>query len=84
MAYELRIDKHAGRTLAKLPNDIAARIFNKLRETKDDPFRHWERLEGRADYKLRIGDYRAIADLNESRRTIEVTKIGHRRNVYEH
>jgi mRNA-degrading endonuclease RelE of RelBE toxin-antitoxin system len=30
-----------------------------------------------------MGDYRAIADINQSKKKIEVTKIGHRKNVYK-
>jgi mRNA interferase RelE/StbE len=83
MAYELFIDKHAGKDLAKLPKDLAVRIFLKIKETKENPERYWIRLEGRSDYKLRIGDYRIIADIDAERKTIQITKIGHRRNIYE-
>jgi len=83
MAYVLYIDKHAGKALAKLPKDLAVRIFSKVKDTKQDPLRYWIRLEGRKDYKLRIGDYRVIADIDPEGKTIQVTKIGHRKNIYE-
>lgn len=41
------------------------------------------RLTGRSDYKLRVGDYRVIADLNDATKRIEVTHIGKRDRVYE-
>ena len=83
MAYELLIDKHAGKDLAKLPKDLAVRIFLKIKETKEDPERYWTRLEGRKDYKLRVGDYRVIADIDPNRKMIQVTKIGHRKKIYD-
>ena len=51
--------------------------------TKDNPFHYFERLKGRKDYKLRIGDYRVIADIEESQNKIKVTVIGHRKNIYK-
>lgn len=63
--------------------DVKTRIFRKIIESKTDPFRFFERLEGRDDYKLRVGDYRVIADINQKERRIEVTKIGHRRSIYK-
>ncbi len=42
----------------------------------------FERLTGRTDYKLRVGDYRAIADISQKNKTIQVTLIGHRKNIY--
>jgi mRNA interferase RelE/StbE len=83
MAYELLIDKQAGNALAKLPKDHAVRIFSKIKETKENPERYWIRLEGRNDYKLRVGDYRVIADIDPCRKTIQVTKIGHRKKIYD-
>jgi len=41
-----------------------------------------ERLAERPEYKLRIGNYRVIVDINQSINTIEVTLIGHRKDVY--
>jgi mRNA interferase RelE/StbE len=83
MAYKLVIDVEAGKYLSKLSEEGGRRIFNKIIESKENPLHFWVRLEGRRDYKLRIGDYRAIADLDHRNKTIKVTKIGHRRNVYE-
>ena len=47
------------------------------------PLRFFERLKGRIDFKLRVGDYRVIADINQDSKRIEITEIGHRKNVYE-
>ncbi len=82
MTYALQIDVHAGETLAKLPIDVSQRIFRKLQETKKNPEHYWIRLEGRADYKLRIGDYRVIADIDPNQKLIQITKIGHRKTIY--
>lgn len=79
--YELRFDEEAISFLEKLLKETKKRIYNKIISTKNNPFHFFERLKGRADYKLRVGDYRVIADINK--KTINITLIGHRRNVYK-
>ena len=81
--YEIIFDDRAIDFLNKLPKDLKKKIFNKIISSKEEPFHFFERLEGRKDYKLRVGDYRIIADLNENNKMIEITLIGHRKNVYQ-
>ena len=80
--HTLELDRYAIEFLQSLPHEISRRIWSKLLSTKEHPRRFFEKLAGRKDYKLRIGDYRAIADLDDSLRVIRVTLIGHRKNVY--
>jgi len=81
--YEVIFDEEAIDFLNKLPDDLRRRIFNKIISTKENPFHFFERLKDRKDYKLRTGDYRVIADINENSQKIEVTRIGHRKNIYK-
>lgn len=81
--YDILFDEEAIAFLEKLPAQIKERIFNKIISAKEHPLHFFERLEGRTDYKLRIGDYRAIADIEQNDKKIKVTRIGHRKNIYE-
>jgi len=81
--YTISFDPEAIGFLAGLGQDLKKRIFDKVISTKEDPFHFFERLAGRTDYKLRVGDYRVIADISRESRTIEVTLVGHRKNVYK-
>ncbi len=80
--YSLIFDKEAIHFLEKQELIIKERIFRKVQKTKENPHRYFERLEGRIDYKLRVGDYRVIADIDDTTKTIQVTLIGHRKDVY--
>ena len=51
--------------------------------TKEDPFHYFEKLKVRDEYKLRVGGYRVIADINKTKKRIYVLVIGHRKNVYK-
>ena len=81
--YEVIFDPTAIDFLSKLPQDLRERIYNKVASTKENPHRYFERLTGRKDYKLRIGDYRAIADINDNAKRIEITLIDHRSRIYK-
>jgi len=80
--YEVIYDPKAIEFLEKLPKEIGKRIFNKIILAKENPFHFFERLSERTEYKLRVGDYRVIADIFQKDKRIHVTFIGHRRNVY--
>jgi len=79
--YELTFDEKAIDFLNSLPKEIKERIFTKILKTKEYPLRFFERLSGRADFKLRVGDYRVIADIEQKK--INVRFIGHRKNIYK-
>ncbi len=81
--YSLVFDEKAIAFLEKLPKEIAQRIYKKINTTKKEPFHYFERLEGREDYKLRVGDYRVIGNILQSEKKIEIILIGHRKNIYK-
>ena len=81
--YELIFDKKAIEHLNKLDYKLKERIFKKIESTQGKPFRYFERLTGRKEYKLRVGDYRIIADIDENSKIIKIILIMHRRNIYK-
>jgi len=83
MDFKLIFAYSADKELSKLPKSISQRIFLKCQKTKSDPMRYWEKVTDGKEYKLRVGDYRAVADIDFKQRKIEVTKAGHRKNIYK-
>jgi mRNA interferase RelE/StbE len=81
--HEIQFDKSSIDFLEKLPKKARKRIFRKIMDSKQNPTHFFERLEGSDLYKLRIGDYRVIADINNNLKIIKIVLIGHRRNVYK-
>ncbi len=51
--YELLFDSKAIESMEKLPKQIRSRLFKKLQETKKNPFRYFEKLEGRIQIESR-------------------------------
>ena len=83
MNYELIFDEKAIEQLEKLPRIIRERIFKKLQRCKENPYAFFERLVGRSEFKLRVGDYRVIADIIENKVQILVLYVDHRRRIYK-
>ncbi len=81
--FELIFDKKAGREFEKLPKEIRERMFKKIIQTKQNPFRYFEYLKEIKVFKLRIGNYRILADIDRKEQKIKIFKIGHRKNIYE-
>lgn len=81
--YKAIYSKEADRQLNKLPKEISNRICNKITSAKENPFHFFVKLVGVEQYKLRVGGYRVIADIDASEEIIKVRVIRHRKNVYE-
>lgn len=81
--YEVTYTKHAYKQLSKLPKEAAERIISALDRARIRPEQHFERLVGEELYKLRIGDYRAIAEIIQGELRILVIEVDHRSRIYK-
>ena len=41
-----------------------------------------QKLAGRDDYRIRIGEYRVVYAVDDAERVVIVARVGHRREVY--
>jgi mRNA interferase RelE/StbE len=81
--YEIIFDKKAIEILNKLEYKLKERIFIKIISTKEKPFRYFQKLTYREGYKLRVGNYRVIADIDKNSSKIKIRLIMHRKNIYK-
>jgi len=80
--YNIEWKEHALQNIEKLENSIARRIVKKVEELSENPFsKDIKRLKGSNDFRLRVGDYRVIFFIKQD--TIQILKVGHRKNIYE-
>jgi len=82
MRYRVYWTKTAVRDLKKLDREIAERVINAIEEASLDPLRYFKKLRALPLYSLRVGDYRVLASLDHSKRTIAVLVVEHRRRAY--
>jgi len=83
MSYSVEWHPKVRKFLHKLPNDISKRIVMKMRDVRDNPFHHLEHYEGKDYYKLRVGNYRMLIDVDFKNKVLFVRVLGHRGNIYD-
>jgi mRNA interferase RelE/StbE len=72
-------------TLAKLPANWQKRIVAKIREVSVNPYapnNNLTRLQGSDGYRLRVGDWRIIYELDDDRLVMLVLEVGSRGGIY--
>ncbi|GAX45956.1 hypothetical protein NIES4075_69770 [Tolypothrix sp. NIES-4075] len=84
MTYQVEFTKKAFKQLGKLSKDLQQKIKTKVQELADNP-RHSGvvKLENSDDrYRIRIGDYRVLYEIEDDLLIVSVIRVGHRRDVY--
>jgi mRNA interferase RelE/StbE len=84
--YSTSFSREAAKSLAKMPTNTAKLILSKIDRLAVDPFapnNNVKKLTGRAGYRLRVGDWRVIYDLDTGMRVLEVERIAPRGGAYE-
>jgi mRNA interferase RelE/StbE len=83
-SYKILIKKSAADELAGgIPRKDLERIVRRIRDLGSDPRPSGcRKLSGQDRYRLRQGDYRIVYAVDDSRRIVEVFKIGNRREIY--
>jgi mRNA interferase RelE/StbE len=81
--YNIVILRRAQRELVQLPSDSYARVRDAVRALSTTPRPVGSRkLTGREGWRLRVGDYRIVYEIDDDTRMVRVIHIGHRRDVY--
>ena len=81
--YKILIKKSAAGELAKIPRKDLEKIVRRVRDLEQSPRPSGcRKLSGKDRYRLRQGDYRIVYTVDDSRRIVEVYKIGNRREIY--
>ncbi len=84
MIFQVDWHPQAAKNLSKLPKEQIKRVLDKFDEVKEDPFRYLEHFAGEKVYKLRIGDYRALIDVDFVTKMLNVQVFDKRGRVYKH
>ena len=82
MTFEIIWSESAIRELKKIDRSIGKRIYDKITLLKDDPYHNVIKLVNSPYFRLRVGDYRVILDIQKNQLRILIIKIGHRKNIY--
>ena len=84
MPYELLIERHAEKDLTKLEKSLFAQITIKIKELAINPHSPGStKITGsQNDWRLRVGDYRVLYEIDNKTKTVKIMRIKHRREAY--
>ena len=84
MRFQIIWSDSAAKELKKLDRTISKRIFNKVSQLSENPY-HFDviKMVGETYFRLRVGDYRVVFDIQNSMLRILIIKVGHRKNIYK-
>ena len=83
MSYAIEIEERAKRHLLRLPKAVIRRIRDAVVSLATDPRPPGaKKLTGRGGYRIRVGDYRLLYEIDDELKRLRIYVVGHRKNVY--
>jgi mRNA interferase RelE/StbE len=83
MSYTISILRRTQKELAGLPTNIYEGIRDAIRALADNPRPPGcAKLVEREGWRIRLGDYRVIYEIDDKAKTILILHVGHRRDIY--
>ena len=82
--HSIEYTREALKVLGKMPRNVRALVVSKIKGLARDPFgaANVKQLIGQPGYRLRVGDWRVIYDVDSGRLVVRVLRIGPRGGVY--
>lgn len=82
--YEVYVEKTAENDLKRLPTNIFHRIIPQIRNLAENPRPSGcRKLTGsKNDWRIRIGDYRVLYEIDEKAKAVKIMRVRHRREAY--
>ena len=83
MIYAISIKRSAQKSLENIPLHQRTSIIDKIRTLSENPRQPGcKKLTGREAWRIRIGVYRVIYEINDNELLVLVVAVGHRREIY--
>jgi len=82
--YTVQFLRSAAREFSSLPKDRQQQLASRIDGLKQDLFPSGvKKLEGEDRlYRLRVGDYRVLFDVDNNQKVVTITKVALRRDAY--
>lgn len=82
--YSIVFLNSAAKEFRKLSLEVKHSLVDPINSLSNNPFSHKsKKLKNSGLYRIRVGDYRVVYQIDQKEKIVIVTKIGHRREVYK-
>ena len=82
MTWQVIWSEKSVKQLEKMDTKNAQKIYDSVLNCVDDPFKAVIKLQNSPFFRLRVGDYRVILNLQQNRMIIFVVETDHRSKIY--
>ena len=83
LAFQISIERSAQKSLTKISKADQDKIIRSIQSLSDNPRPHGcKKLSSREAWRIRIGNYRVIYEIDDRHSKILIVVIRHRRDVY--
>ncbi len=83
MNYALLILRRAQKELANLDKTEYERVRDAVTSLAENPRpNNCKKLVGRDGWRIRVGNYRVIYEIDDAKQEVTVLHVGHRRDIY--
>jgi len=83
MKYKVMILRRALKELGQLPHEAYEQVRDAILALSGEPRpRHCRKLAGREGWRIRVGQYRVVYEIDDPQQVVTVMHVGHRRDVY--
>lgn len=83
MNYQVIIPKAVQKQLNKLSEEIRNRLISEIIVLQSNPRgKNCLKMQNTLGFRLKIGDYRVLYDINDQSKIVTLRRIAHRRDVY--
>ncbi len=83
MSYRVLIPKSVHKQINKLPSSVSESVISKLEALQENPRPAGSlKMRGSEGWRIRLGDYRLIFDIDDRQKLVVVRRVGHRREIY--
>lgn len=83
MSYQVILKRSAEKELDKLDDRLFSRVTSRLEALETDPRpSDIKKLSGQDSYRIRVGDYRILFEIDDTAKRVLVFAVRHRRESY--
>jgi mRNA interferase RelE/StbE len=84
MIYIILVERYAQKQILKLDKKVIPLIKTAIASLSENPRPYgYKKLKGEEAYRIRVGDYRIIYEIDNNKIIVTVVSVGHRKEIYK-